>query len=80
MTVRFSALRSGRPITPRKILGTRFCQRLGRTQSHSAAGRIRSIEKNPITSSGIETATIRLVAQCLNQMVGEKLYLYFEIR
>jgi hypothetical protein len=32
--------------TPRKIPGTHFCQRLSRPQGHSAAGRIRSIEKS----------------------------------
>jgi hypothetical protein len=43
--------------TPRYIPGTHFCQRLSRLQGHSAAGRIRSIEKysyrwliNPITN------------------------------
>jgi hypothetical protein len=34
------------PFTPRKFSGTHFCQRLSRTQGHSAAGRIRSIEKS----------------------------------
>jgi hypothetical protein len=34
------------PFTPRKIPGTRFCWRLSRPQGHSAAGRIRSIEKS----------------------------------
>jgi hypothetical protein len=33
-------------ITPRKIPGTHFCQRLSRPQGHSAAGRIKSIEKS----------------------------------
>jgi hypothetical protein len=33
------------PFTPRKILGTHFCQRLGGPQGHSAAGKFRSIEK-----------------------------------
>jgi hypothetical protein len=46
MAVRLSALRAGRPLTPRKIPGTHFCYRLSRPQGHSAAGRIRSIEKS----------------------------------
>jgi hypothetical protein len=40
-----SALRAGHPLPPRKIPGTYFCQRLSRPQGHSAAGRIRSIER-----------------------------------
>jgi hypothetical protein len=32
--------------TPGKIPGTHFCWRLSRLQGHSAAGRIRSIEKS----------------------------------
>jgi hypothetical protein len=34
------------PFTPSKFPGTHFCWRLRRTQSHSAAGRMRSIEKS----------------------------------
>jgi hypothetical protein len=34
------------PFFPRKIPGTHFCWRLSRPQNHSAAGRIRSIEKS----------------------------------
>jgi hypothetical protein len=34
------------PFTPRKIPVTHFCYRLSRPQGHSAAGRIRSIEKS----------------------------------
>jgi hypothetical protein len=33
------------PITSRKIARTRFCWRLSRAKDHSAAGRIRYIEK-----------------------------------
>jgi hypothetical protein len=47
-------------LSPRKIPETHFYQMLSRTEGHSAAGKIRSI--NPVTSSGIETATFRLVA------------------
>jgi hypothetical protein len=46
MAVRLSAPRAGRPLPPRKIPGTHFCQRLSKPQGHSAAGRIRSIEKS----------------------------------
>jgi hypothetical protein len=45
MAVMLSALRAGRPSHPRKIPGTHFRQRLCRPEGHSAAGRIRSIEK-----------------------------------
>jgi hypothetical protein len=45
MAVR-SAPRAGRPLPPRKIPGTHFSKRLSRPQGHSAAGRIRSIEKS----------------------------------
>jgi hypothetical protein len=45
MAARLSALRAGRPLSPRKIPGTNFCQRVSRPQGHSAAGRIRSTEK-----------------------------------
>jgi hypothetical protein len=45
MVVRLLALCTGRPLLPRKIPGTHFCQRLSRPQGHSEAGRIRSIEK-----------------------------------
>jgi hypothetical protein len=34
------------PFTPRKIPGSHFCYRLSRPQDHSAAGRIRLIEKS----------------------------------
>jgi hypothetical protein len=62
-TVRLSALRMGRLYLPENIAGTHFCQRLCRPQDHSGAGRIQSI-----TSSGIEFATFRLLAQCLDQL------------
>jgi hypothetical protein len=52
MAVR-SAARPGRPLPPRKVPGTHFCYRLSRSQGHSVAGRIRSIEKS--SDIGIRT-------------------------
>jgi hypothetical protein len=45
MAVR-SALLAGRPLHYRKIPSTHFCWRLSRPQGHSAAGRIRSLDKS----------------------------------
>jgi hypothetical protein len=67
MAVRLSVLLAGRPLLPRKIPGTHFCQRLSRPQGHGAAGRIRSIERISMALV-IESATFRLVAQCLNHL------------
>jgi hypothetical protein len=79
--VRLSALRTGRLYPQGNIPGTHFCQRLSRTQGHSATGRIMSM-----TPSGIEPATFRFVAQCLIQLrhlgSGEYLdciYIYISI-
>jgi hypothetical protein len=46
MEVILSPLRADPPFTPRKIAGTHFCQRLSGSQCHSAAGRIKPIEKS----------------------------------
>jgi hypothetical protein len=46
MAVRLSDLRAGRRLSPTKIPGTYFSYRLSRPQGHSAAGRIRLIEKS----------------------------------
>ena len=59
--VRLSAQRTGRLYPPGNIPGTHCCQRLNQPQGHNAAGGI-------VTQSGIEPATFRLVAQCLNQL------------
>jgi hypothetical protein len=56
------SLCKGRPLSLTKIHGTHLCYRLSRPHGHSAAGRIRSIEKS--TSLELEPATFRLVAQC----------------
>jgi hypothetical protein len=52
------------------IPGTHFCWRLSRSQGHSATERI-------MTPSGIEPATFRFVAQCLNQL-RHRVSPYFE--
>jgi hypothetical protein len=44
--------------------GTHFCQRLCRTQRHSAGGRIETMTNS---NDSLEPATFRLVAQCLGQ-------------
>jgi hypothetical protein len=46
MAVKLSALRAGRPFTSQEIPGTHFRQKMSGPQGHSAAGRIRSIEKS----------------------------------
>jgi hypothetical protein len=62
MAVSLSALRAGRLFPPGYLSGTHFCYRLSRLQGHIAAGKIRSIEEHPITSSGIEPPMFRPVA------------------
>ena len=51
---------------PGDISGTHFCQRLSQAQGHSADGNIQY--KIPMNPSGIEPATFRLVAHCLQQL------------
>jgi hypothetical protein len=46
MAVRFSALRAGRSLPHRKMQVLISVKRLSRPQGHSAAGRIRSVEKS----------------------------------
>jgi hypothetical protein len=65
--VRLSALRTGRVYAPGNIPGTHFCYRLSRPQGHSATGRFMPM-KNALTPSGIEPATCRFVAKCLNHL------------
>jgi len=61
------AVRIGRLYTAGNIPGAYWCQRLSLPQGISAAGGIKSM-KNSMTTSGIVPATLRLVAQCLNQL------------
>jgi hypothetical protein len=63
-----SALSSGRrPFTPERFL-VFICYRLSLSQDDSAAGSIRSLEKNTMTSSGIEPSTFQLLAECLQSV------------
>jgi len=64
--VMLSALHTGHLYSPGNIPCTHFCLSLSQPQGHGAAGRIMSM-KLPMTPSGIEPETFRLVARCLNQ-------------
>ena len=55
------------PLPPGNIPDTHFCYRLRQPQGHGAAGKIITM-KIPMTSSGIEPASFRLVARWLNQL------------
>ena len=61
--VRLSTLRTGRLYPPRNIPGTHLCWWPNRTR-----GRKDVNEKIPMTPSGNEPTTFRLVAQCLKQL------------
>jgi len=58
-----SSVRNGRLYHLGDIPDIRVCQRLIRPPGDSAAGRIKSV-----TLLGIEPATFRFVAQCLNKL------------
>jgi hypothetical protein len=59
--VTLSALRASRPLPPRKIPGTHFCYRPSQPRATMQLERLGQLE-NPVTSSGIKTATFWLVA------------------
>jgi hypothetical protein len=68
MAVRLSALRARRPpFTPRKIPGTHFS--VTGSVDHTTILRLEGLGqlKNPMASSGIESATFRALILCLNQ-------------
>jgi hypothetical protein len=68
MAVRLSALLASHALPSERSSGTHFCLKLSKLQSHGAAGWFRKTEKNQMISSGLEPATFRLVAKCLNQL------------
>jgi hypothetical protein len=67
MAVRLSASRAGHPLAPRRFLV--FISVRDRVDPRAIV-RLEGLVhlKNPMTSSGIEPATFRLVAQCVNQL------------
>ena len=64
---RLSALRTGRLYPPGDNLILLSVRSLSRPQGHTTAGTFKS-KKIPMTPSGIDNMTFRLVAQCVNQM------------
>jgi hypothetical protein len=61
MAVRLSALRAGRPLTPQEDSWYAFLL----DAESTGLGQF----KNRVTSSGLEPATLLLVAKCLNQLL-----------
>ena len=65
--VRLSALRTGR-LYPKKYSWYAFLLEAESTPGPYCGRKDYVNEKNPMTPSGIEPATFRLAAQCLNQL------------
>jgi hypothetical protein len=75
------SLRRRPPFAPRKIPGTHFCWRLIRPQGHSAAGRIRPIEKSNdlIENRTRDRPVCSIVPQCY-PMLEQPIYEYPFVR
>jgi hypothetical protein len=67
MTVRLSVLRAGRPLPPGSFLVLIFVRAWVDSRAIVRLEGLGQL-KYPVPSSGIESATFRLVAQCLNQL------------
>jgi hypothetical protein len=87
MSVRLSALCASRPLPLWKIPSTHFCYRLSSPQGHSAAGRIRSIEKTHLIGtrtrylpacSIVPQPTMLLRALCDRQLFLRKTNIQYE--
>jgi hypothetical protein len=65
--VRLLALRAGRPLPPGRILVLISVRVLVDPRAIMRVEELGQLQ-NPVTSSGIETATFRLVAQRFNQL------------
>jgi hypothetical protein len=72
MAARFVNITRRPAFTPRKIPGTEFCKRLSRFQGHSAAERIRSIEKFqwPHQESNCDLPSCSIVPQPTTLPIG----------
>jgi hypothetical protein len=74
MKVWLSASSDGRPLSPRKIPGAHFCRGWVDPKAIVQLEGLGQL-KNSMTSSGMEPASFRLVAYCLNQIsVNYKIY------
>jgi hypothetical protein len=79
MAVRLSALRADRPLPSGRflvVISVRGCVDPRAIVRLEGLGQL----KKPMTSSGIEPATFRLVAECLNQIRYRVFYLLFNYK